>query len=263
MATPRATWSGTISFGMISIPVRMYTATDEGKKVRFNQINKDTGNRVTQPKVDSVTGQPVGEVVKGYEYRRGQYVLVEDQELQELTPDRSSSVELLNFLDEDEIDPLYFDTPYYLGADKGGDKPYVLLEKALRAKKKMAVGKFVMKSKEYLCAIRPVGEQGLSISTLRWHEQLRSNEDMLPENVVVSDQEIEMAGQLIDSMSSDVDLTVLRDTYTDELKELIEQKAQGTLVKPQQTEDEEEDLPDNDIFAALEASLANVDHKAV
>lgn len=256
MAGPRATWTGTISFGMISLPVKLYTATDAKESISFKQINADTGNRVRQPKVDEVTGQPVINVVKGYEYEKDKFVLVEDQEIEALTPDRSSSIELMTFLDEDELDPLYFDTPYHIGANTGGDKPYVLLDKALREKGKVAIGKFVMKSKEYLCVIRPIGDAGLSISTLRWHNQLRGNGDIIPDNVTVSDQEVQMAGQLIDQMSEDgFDFTILHDTYTDELRTLIEQKAQGNLVTPTVVEEDEEDLPD-DIFAALEASLA-------
>lgn len=256
MAGPRATWTGTVSFGMIAIPVKMYTATDAKKGISFNQINKKTGNRISMPKVDSVTGEAVEEVVKGYEVAKGQYVLIDEAEIEALTPDRSSSIELISFVDDDDIDPLYMDTPYYLGANVGGDKPYVLLEKALREKGKMAIGKFVMKSKEYLCVIRPVGEKGLAISTLRWHEQLRDNTAIAPgAGIEITDQEVAMAGQLIDAMSGeDFDITVLKDTYTEEVRKLIEAKAAGkNVVVPEKKE--EEDIPD-DLFAALEASLA-------
>jgi len=265
MAGPRATWAGTISFGMVSIPVKMYTATDAKKGISFNQINKETGNRVSQPKVDSVTGEKVEEVVKGYEVAKGKYVLIDEAEIEALTPDRTSSIDLVTFVDEDEIDSLYMDTPYYLGADAGGDKPYVLLERALRQKGKIAIGKFVMKSKEYLCVIRPVGDKGLAISTLRWHEQLRDNEAIAPgAGIEVTDQEVQMAGQLIDNMAGDdFDITELKDTYTEEVRKLIEAKAAGEEIAVPEKK-EEEDIGD-DLFAALEASLATAakEQKAV
>lgn len=256
MTEPRATWTGTISFGIISIPVKIYTATDSAKGISFRQINKKTGNRVIQPKVDSVTGKAVEEVVKGYEIAKDEYILIDEAEIEALTPDRSSSIELLSFVDDDDIDPLYMDTPYYLGANAGGDKPYVLLEKALRAKGKIAIGKFAMRSKEYLCVIRPIGDKGLAISTLRWHEQLRDNKDIAPgAGIAITEQEVTMAGQLIDAMSGEnFDITVLKDTFTEEVRKLIEAKAAGREITVTEKK-ENEDIPD-DLFAALEASLA-------
>lgn len=251
----RATWSGTISFGMVSVPVKMYTATKESEKIRFNQLNKETNNRIRQQKIDAVTGAVADETVKGYEFERGRYVIVDDEELAALTPDKSSAIELTTFVDEGEIDPIYIDTPYYLGPNTGGDRSYAVLERALKNKKKVAIGKVVVRSKEYLCVVRPAPNGGLMLSTLRWHDQIKTNEEMQPENVQVTDQEVEMAEKLIEMMGeAGVDITELKDTYTQELKQLIEKKAQGKVVSTPRAKESEEDLPD-DIFAALEASI--------
>jgi DNA end-binding protein Ku len=202
-----------------------------------------------------VTGEIAEETVKGYEFERGRYVVIDDEELAQLTPDKSSSIELTTFVDEGDIDPIYVDTPYYLGPNTGGDRSYTVLEKALKNQGKVAIGKVVVRSKEYLCIVRPAPNGGLMLSTLRWHDQIRTNDEVLPENVQVSDKEVEMAEKLIDMMSeSKIDIKDLKDTYTEELKKLIEDKAQGKVVSTSRAKESEEDLPD-DIFAALEASI--------
>lgn len=248
----RATWSGTISFGMVSVPIKMYTALKSSERISFNQLNPETGNRVRNKKVDEETGDPVEEVIKGYQIERDKYVIVDEEELAALTPDKSSTIELLTFVNSDEIDPMYINTPYHLGPNTGGDRSYAVLEKALRNKDSVAIGKVVMRSKEYLCIVRPAPEGGLMLSTLHWQDEMRDHEHA--SNEEPSEQEVAMAEKLIEMMTnSDVEFTELKDTYTEELKELIEKKAAGKVITPR-AQEREEDLPD-DIFAALEASI--------
>lgn len=258
MTTRKATWSGTINFGIVAIPVKLYSAVEDGSSVKFRQLNAETNNPIKMKKVDSVTGADVTETVKGYEINKGEFVVVTDDEIAELLPDKNSTIELMTFLDHDEIENIYFDKPYYLGTD-GSDKPYKLLEQALRNKNKIAIGKVVMRSKEYLCVIKPEKDSGLSVSTLRWQNQVRSNEDITPSDVELSEAEIALAENLIEAMISDIDITEIEETYTEELKSLIEDKAAGKIITQPAAKEKEEKT--DDVMAALQASLEMVNQR--
>jgi len=261
MAGPRAVWSGSISLGMISIPVKLHTATKTEKKIEFNQLNKETKNRIRQLRVDAGTEKPVEyeNVVKGYQVSKDEYIIVNTDELDELLPDKTQNIEIEAFVNKDEIDPVYYDTPYYASSEIGA-KPYTLLRKALESTNKVAIGRIVMRTKEYLVSIQPHGE-GLAINTLRWAENIRNIEDVTPDEVVIKDKEMDMAIDLVNSMSEEFTPQEFTDEHRARVMELIEQKAQGKeLVKPTTTEDTPDAEPE-DLFAALEASINSTKKK--
>lgn len=259
MTARKATWSGSINFGIISIPVKLYSAVEDGSSIKFRQLNADTKNPIKMKKVDSVTGADVKDTVKGYEISKGEFVVVTDDEIADLLPDKNSTIELMTFLDEDEIESVYIEKPYYLGTD-GAEKPYRLLEQALRNKKKIGIGKVVMRSKEYLCIIKPEKDSGLSVSTLRWKNQVRSNYEIAPKEVELSEAEIALAENLIEAMISDIDISEIEETYTEELKALIEDKAAGKIVAQPVAKKKEEKT--DDVMAALQASLEIAQQKS-
>lgn len=258
---PRATWSGTISFGLVSIPIKLYTASDDRGGVSFREINQKTGNRVGRKKVDAVTGDEVPNeaIVKGYEVSKDQYVLIDPSELDELRPDKSSAVEILAFVDPELIDPLYIDKPYYVGSEAGGEKPYALLMHALQKSNRVAVGRLVMRQKQYLCMVRP-HENMLNISLLRWATQIRDAAGIDAPDVNVTDQELEMATALIDSMTEyQLDLDEYQDEYSEQLLELIEARIEDRefVIEPETAQPE----AGKDLFEVLQASLQQAQEK--
>ena len=253
---PRPIWTGAISFGLVNVPVKLYTAVDR-QTVRFNQLNKSTGNRIAQKRVDSHTGEevPYEEIVKGYEIAPDRYVIVEPGELESIEPKKTRMVEIEDFVDLDEIDPIYYDHPYYLVPDKGAEKAYRLLLDAMRETGKVALGKVVIRSKEYLVAVRPKGDL-LAMETMLFSDEVVPPErlgDALPAEVEAGDKEVKMAKQLIDSLSGPFEPEKYTDEYREKVLQLIEQKAEGKAIAVQP---EEEPQPVPDLMSALEASIA-------
>src|ERR1700729_3701655 len=203
----RAIWTGAISFGLVNVPVKLYSATSP-KTVRFHQLSSKTGNRIKQKRVDPQTGDEVAfeDIVKGYELSPDRYVLIEPEELDALDPKATKTIDIEEFVDLSEIDPIYYDHSYYLAPTTGGAKAYRLLLEAMREAEKVAIGKIVIRSKQQLCALRPTGE-ALTLSTMLFGDEVLSP-DRLDElesvgEAEASDRELSMAQQLIDSLSSD------------------------------------------------------------
>src|SRR2546423_7950245 len=169
---PRAIWSGAISFGLVNVPVKLYSAVSR-KTVRFHQLNADTRARIQQKRVDAQTGEevPFERIVKGYEIAPDNYVVIEPNELEALDPEKTRTIDIIDFVDESEIDPIYYDHPYYLVPDKGAAKAYQLLRGAMEQSGKLAIAKVVIRSKESLVAIRPAGEV-LTMSTMLFHDEV-------------------------------------------------------------------------------------------
>src|SRR5919198_1402460 len=258
---PRAIWSGSISFGLLNVPVKLYSATSR-KQVSFRELRRDDGSRVRHKRVAEKDGEevPYEEIVKGYEISPDQYVVLTRDELEELDPKKTRAIEIQDFVDLDEIDPIYFDHPYYLGPDKGAEKAYALLVKAMADAKKVAVARFVLRNREHLAAIRPMG-QVLTMATMRFADEVVSPEeigDVIPgDGRKLDKREVEMARQLIDSLSSEFDPEKYRDEYREELLSLIERKARGEeIVEAVSEEPKPTKAPD--LMAALEESLAAV-----
>src|SRR6476620_4871599 len=181
----RAIWSGSISFGLLNVPVKLYSAVSK-QNVRFRELREDDGARIRHKRVAESDGKevPYEKIVKGYEYAPDQYVVLQRDELAELDPKRTRAIEIQDFVDLDDIDPIYFEHPYYLGPDKGAEKAYALLVKAMGDAKKVAVARFVLRNREHLAAIRPI-DDALTLTTMRFHDEVVSPDeldDIIPEN---------------------------------------------------------------------------------
>jgi DNA end-binding protein Ku len=256
----RSIWSGAISFGLVNVPIKLYSAVSR-KTVRFNQLNSDTGNRIMQKRVDPETGEevPYDRIVKGFELTKDRYVVITPDELDSLDPERTRTIQIEDFVDQSDIDPIYYDHPYYLVPDKGAAKAYGLLLNAMEASDKVAIARVVIRSKEQLVAIRPAGDI-LMMETMIFHDEVVPHDELddLPDSkdLNVSDREVKMAQQLIDSLSSEFDPSQYRDEYREKVLELIERKASGEEIAVQPEPAAPAKVPD--LMAALEASLAAV-----
>jgi DNA end-binding protein Ku len=256
----RAIWSGAISFGLVNVPVKLYTATSP-KTVRFNQLSSKTGARIRQKRVDPTTDEevPYEEIVKGYEITPERYVVITNEELDALDPRATKTIDIEEFVDLAEIDPIYYDHNYYLAPTAGGAKAYRLLLDAMRESGKVGIGKVVIRSKQQLCALRPTGDV-LTLTTMLWGDEVLSPDRLDEigeiEEAQATDRELKMAEQLIASLSTDFAPDKFRDEYRDQVLQLIERKAAGEEIAVQPQAEEEAAAPD--LMAALEASLAAV-----
>jgi DNA end-binding protein Ku len=233
---PRPVWSGTLTFGLVSLPISMYTATDS-HTVRFHQIQRGTSDRVRNLRVNERTGEevPRDDIVKGFE-AGDEYVVVEPDELDDIAPGRSQALDVKGFVDLADIDPVYFDKSYYLGPrGEGYAKVYALLVEALARSGKAAVATFVMRSREYLVAVAAEPEEdSLVLHTLHWADEVRDPERVVDDEVErtkVQDRELKTAEQLIDSLSMDWDPGEYHDTYQERVAQLVEDKRKGESVE--------------------------------
>jgi DNA end-binding protein Ku len=251
-------WTGTIGFGMVTVPVKLYSAVDR-KTVRFHQLAGKTGVRVSQKRVDPSTGEevPYAEIVKGYELAPDRYVVIEPGELEALEPQKTKTIEIEEFVDLSQIDPVYYDHPYYLAPGAGGAKPYRLLLEAMRETGKVAIARIVIRSKEQLVAVRPMGDV-LGMATMLFADEVLSP-DRLDEvadaaQVKTTKRELDVAKQLVDSLAGEFDADAFQDTYREQVLQLIERKAQGKAIAVQPAR-EEVAAPAPDLMSALKASL--------
>jgi DNA end-binding protein Ku len=256
----RAIWSGAISFGLVNVPVKLYSATSP-KTVRFHQLSSKTGARIRQKRVDPSTDAevPYEEIVKGYEITPDRYVLIEPEELDALDPKATKTIDIEEFVDLDEIDPIYYDHSYYLAPTAGGAKAYRLLLDAMRDTGKVGIGRVVLRSKQQLAALRPTGNV-LTLTTMLFGDEVlpadRLDELDSVAEAEASDRELKMAEQLIESLSGHFDPSKFRDEYRERVIDLIERKAAGEEIAVQPQAEEPAAAPD--LMAALEASLAAV-----
>jgi DNA end-binding protein Ku len=255
---PRAIWSGAISFGLVNIPVKLYSAVSK-KTVRFHQIDAESGGRVRQKRVGP-DGEEIAyeQIVKGYEIGPDRYVTITPEELEALEPQKTRTIDIEDFVDLEQIDPIYYDHPYYLAPDTGAAKAYRLLVDAMEDSGKVAVARVVLRSKEHLVAIRP-RDGALAMETMLFADEVIPA-DSLEElasadgDVQTSDRELAMANQLIESLASDFEPGKYRDEYRERVLDLIERKAQGETIVIEEPTAEPEKVPD--LMAALEASIA-------
>lgn len=255
----RAIWSGAISFGLVSIPVKLFNAVSK-KSVSFNQLDASTGARLRQKLVSALDGEevPRDRIVKGYHLGADQYITITEDELAAVMPVAQRTIELEEFVDLVEIDPVFYDSAYYLVPDAAAVKPYALLTEAMERAQKVGVARFVMRSKEYVAAIRPKDGK-LVLSTMVYADELNSV-DELPEmtaasGVTLTDRELAMAAQLVESLAAEFDPAKYHDAYRDQVLAMIDRKAAGEneiLAAPVATEDNRV----VDLLAALEASVA-------
>src|SRR3712207_1471149 len=233
---PRAIWTGAISFGLVNVPVKLYSAVQR-KGVRFNQLDSEGNIRIQQKRVNPATGEevPYERLVKGYEIAPDQYVIIEPGELEALEPVRSKTIDILDFVELADIDPIFYDHPYYLAPSAGGSKPYKLLLDAMRETGKVAIAKVVIRNKEALVAVRPHGDL-LQMDTLIYFDEVVPQDriDELPdEDVEVTDRELAIAKQLVESLATEWKPDQYTDEYREKVLQMIEQKAAGEEIAVQ------------------------------
>ncbi|WP_329060683.1 non-homologous end joining protein Ku [Amycolatopsis sp. NBC_01480] len=257
----RPVWQGSLAFGLVSVPVRLYKAVDD-HTVHFTQFQQGTQDRIRYRRVNERTGDevPYQEIVKGYELEDGEYVLIEQQELDEAAPGRSRSLEVERFVDLAEVDPIYFDRTYWLApAKEDAERPYVLLVKALGQRDKAAVAKFALHGREHLALVRS-GKGVLVLNTLHFAADVRDpakEVPLLPADAKTSGKEIDMAVRLIDAMTERWRPQEYHDTYNERVRDLIDAKKAGGTVTP--AAEPEEDTKVVDLFEALSKSLRDRD----
>ena len=258
---PRAMWTGAISFGLVTVPVKLYSALDR-KAVRFHQLSAKTGTRIAQKRVDTQSGEevPYEDIVKGYEIAKDRYVVMQPGELDAIQPKKTKTIEIEDFVELAQIDPVYYDHPYYLAPGPGGVKPYRLLLEAMRETGRVAIARVVIRSKENLVAIRPMGET-LGMATMIFADEVIPAEsiDEIAEAAAVktTKRELEMAEQLVNSLAGDFEPARYRDSYRQEVLDLIERKAQGEEIAVAPAPEELSE-PAPDLMSALKASLEAV-----
>jgi len=254
----RAIWSGAISFGLVNIPVKLYSAVSK-KTVRLHQLDSKDNTRIQQKRVNPSTGDevPYEQLVKGYELSPDRYVIVTPDELDSIQPKKTRTIDIEDFVEIDQIDPIYYDHPYYLAPGTGAAKPYKLLLEALKDAERVAIARVVIRSKEQLVAIRP-RDGVLTMETLLFGDEVVSPEDLGElegvDDAKATKKEVGMARQLVDSLAAEFDPGKYRDEYRDAVLDMIERKAEGQEITVQETPEEPEEVPD--LMAALEASIA-------
>jgi len=257
----RAIWSGSISFGLLNVPVKLYSAVAR-RSISLREIRESDGARIRHRRVAEGTDEevPYEKIQKAFEITSGNYVPISKDEMAALAPEKTRAIEVKDFVDLGEIDPIYFDSPYYLGPADGAEKAYSLLANAMERSGKVAVARFVLRNKEHLAALR--SENGvLTLTTMRFADEVvppDELDDVLPDKKPkAAAKEVEMAEKLIESLTSDFDPTAYRDEYREELMALIERKAEGKeIVAPESPEPQATKAPD--LMAALEQSIAAV-----
>ncbi len=253
----RALSTATISFGLVSIPVKLYSGAEPKSALSFNQIDKKDGSRIKQQLVNPRSGEvvPREEIVKGYEFAKGQYVLFEPEELKTLEAAATHTIDIVEFLKADQIDRQYLDKVYYLGTDKGGARAYKLLAQALIETGRIGIGKYAARGKQYLVMVRPMADNGLVLEQLHYPDELRSFAEVPIEDAVVKPAELKLATQLIEQAASD---KFKPENYRDEVRErmleLIQRKVDGEDITIAPTTEPEHKIID--IMEALKASLA-------
>jgi DNA end-binding protein Ku len=260
----RAIWSGSISFGLLNVPVKLYSAVAR-RNIALREIRGSDSARIKHRRVAEGTDEevPYDEIVKAFELTPGSYVPLTKDEMSALAPEKTRAIDVRDFVDLEQIDPIYFDSPYYLGPAAGAEKAYSLLAAAMKASGKVAIARFVFRNKEHLAAIRTSGGV-LTLTTMRFADEVvpaSELEEVLPEKAPkVAKREQQMAEQLIESLSTGFDPSAYRDEYREQLLGLIERKAEGKeIVTPESEEPQATKAPD--LMAALEESIAAVKDK--
>lgn len=249
----RSIWTGAIGFGLVNIPVKMYSAT-ERSELNLDMLDKNDLSRIKYQRINEKTQKPVewDSIVKGYKLE-DKYVILDDKDFEAANAKKTKTIEISDFVKEEEIDSVYFETPYYLEPDKSGTRAYALLRSALQRTKKVGVATFVMRNKEGLAILRPK-DKVIVLNRIRFAEEIRDfGELALPEDPVIKKAELDMAISLIDQSTTKFDITAFKDTYTAELMKVIEAKAKG--AKPAPGKMKVVHSATEDLMAQLKASL--------
>jgi DNA end-binding protein Ku len=251
----RAIWKGSIAFGLVHIPVNLYPAT-ETQGISSNLLHKKDHSRIRYQRVSEATGKevPAAEIVRGFEVERDNFVVISDDELKEAAPEKSASIEIQEFVNESQIPTVYFEKPYYLEPDKGAGKAYALLREALARSGKVGVAQFVLRNRESLCVLKPQ-DNGLTLNTLRFASEIRPMDELrLPVSEKLAPNEVNLAMKLIEGMTADFDPAKYHDTFSEDVKKLIDPKAKGQKRQAPPPKPARSNVID--IVAALQESLA-------
>ncbi|MBK6315150.1 MAG: Ku protein [Blastocatellia bacterium] len=252
----RSIGSATVSFGLVAIPIKLYTATDSKGSISFNLLHKKDGSRLKQQYVCIKENTVVerDDMVKGYEFAKDRYVVFTPEELKELEEKASQTIEITEFVPVAQVDPVYYDKVYYLGPDKGGDKPYMLLAKAMHESGRVAIGKYAARGKQFIVMVRPTADDRLVMQQLHYADEVRSAADIDVGKVEVKDQELKLALQLIDQIAVEsFDPTRYEDEVRDRIKEHIDRKVAGEEIQVADSERPQAQIID--LMDALKASL--------
>lgn len=251
----RSIWKGAISFGLVTIPVKLYSATEQ-KDVTFHQVRRSDGSRIKYKRVAATDGEEVayGDIAKGYELGNGETVVLTDEDFKDLPLTTNRAIDVLQFVPLEELDPIFFEKSYYLEPDKAGTKPYVLLRDALEQSGKVAIVKIALRNRESLAALR-VREGVFVLETMLWPDEVRAPDfGFLDEDVEVRPQELAMAGSLIETLSGEFDPSEYKDEYREALQAVIEAKIEGReIVQPAEAQPTAGTVVD--LMAALRASV--------
>ena len=248
--------TGTISFGLVAIPVKLYSTTVTGSRIGLNWINPETGSRVRMRHWDPTTDALVerGDLVKGYEFAKGQYVIFSDEELEEVLFKATHSIDIKEFVPLDQVDPIHYEKAYYLGSNVGGERPYQLLARVMREKQRAALASYAARGKNYLVLLRPF-ESGLIMQQLRYSSEIRGFVDIEIGDAEVDDAELGLAEQIVDQISNDnFDPSQYRDTARERMEEIIAKKIEGQEISAAPEEETEGQIID--LMEALKSSLA-------
>jgi len=255
---PRPIWSGSVSFGLVNVPVKLFSATSP-KEIRFHMLHDKDGARIQQKRVCSVDEKevPWEHIVKGFEISKGRYISVTREELAAFDPKGTRSIDIEDFVDLSQIDPIYYETTYFLLPDKGAQKPYALLLEAMRKTGRVGIARFVLRTKQYLCAVRPMGK-ALALSTMLYHDEVvdQTELDGLPaSDAKPREKELHMAEQLVESLAAEFEPKKYKDTWREEVMGLLEKKAEGEEIVSEAPEEEPRGKVVN-LMEALQRSLA-------
>ena len=246
-------WKGHLTFGLVSFPVRLFSAA-RSETISFNLLHKDDHSRIKQMVYCQAEDKPVprSELVKGYEYEKDRYVVIDDEDIKKVAPKTAKVMEILEFVKSDQVDPIYLESSYYMAPDEGGEKPYALLFQALRESAYYALAKVAMHNREHIIVLRP-GAKGILSHTMYYQDEIRQVEEFRTDTTLVKDKELAMAKMLISSLEADFEPQKYHDTYRDNLQKMIEDKIEGKNVV---ATPETHVAPVIDIMEALKKSLA-------
>src|ERR1051326_7987015 len=256
---PSSTWSGHLTFGLISMPVRLFSGA-RSSGISFNMLHRPDKSRLKQQYVCQADGQVVdrSEIVKGYEFRKDEYLVIEPEEIKKIEPKTAKTMEILEFVKTTEVDPVYFESSYYMMPEEAGRRPYALLTKALEDSEYVAIAKLTMHNREYTVFLRP-HKGGMMLHTMYYAEEVREVEGFGPPDVEIKDSELKVAHQLIEALAGDWDPEKYHDSFQDNLKKLIETKLEGGKVV--EVEKPKKLAPVVDLMAALKQSRAEMEGK--
>jgi DNA end-binding protein Ku len=246
-------WKGHLTFGLVTIPVRLFSAA-RSETISFNMLHKDDHSRIRQVTVCQAEDKPVSrnELVKGYEYEKDHYVVIEEEDIKKVAPKTAKVMEILEFVHADQVDPIYLESSYYMAPDEGGEKAYALLFEALRQSKFYAVAKVAMHNREHIIVLRP-GAKGILSHTMYYQDEIRQVDEFRTDTSLVKDKELDMAKMLISSLEANFEPAKYHDTYRENLQKMIEAKIEGKKVVATPTATV---APVIDIMEALKKSLA-------